>query len=487
MKLLKDLIYKCRIEQVTGSTNIAIEHLSFDSRSVQPFSLFVAVRGTVVDGHDHVARAIENGAIAIICERMPEEIKEGVTYVRVPNSASELGIVAANYYDNPSAKLKLIGITGTNGKTSVATMAFELFRALGYRCGLISTVEQRVQDRVYPTKHTTPDPIRLNQLLAEMVEDRVKFCFMEVSSHAVVQERIAGLTYSGGVFMNITHDHLDYHGTFDAYIKAKKGFFDQLPDTAFALVNVDDNHSEIMVQNTKARKRSFGVAHMADHKCRIIENQFDGLHLNIDGHEMYTRLIGSFNASNLLAVYSIAVLLGGSPLEILTQLSSLEPVRGRFQIVKAPDGVVGIVDYAHTPDALKNVLTTIRDIRTGKEKVITIVGCGGDRDRAKRPLMAKLAVEFSDSVVLTSDNPRSEDPQAIIDEMKAGLVAPDIHKCVSVVDRKEAISMAANLANAGDVILLAGKGHETYQEINGERLPFDDVKVLSETLQMLHS
>lgn len=487
MKLLKDLIYKCRIDQVIGSTNVAIEHLSFDSRNVEPFSLFVAVPGTVVDGHDHISGAIESGAVGIICQRIPDALKEGVTYVRVPDSAVALATIAANYHDHPSARLKLIGVTGTNGKTSVTTMLFDLFRAMGHRCGLISTVEQRIQDKAFPTKHTTPDPVRINELLAQMVDDRVKFCFMEVSSHAVVQHRVTGLQFAGGVFMNITHDHLDYHGTFDNYIKAKKGFFDMLPESAFALVNVDDNHSEVMVQNTKAKKRSFGVKHMADHKCRIIENQFDGLHLNIDGHDMYTRLIGSFNASNILAVYSVAVMMGGSPLEVLTQLSTLEPVRGRFQIVKAPDGVVGIVDYAHTPDALKNVLTTIRDIRTGEEKVITIVGCGGDRDRAKRPQMAKLAAEFSDSVILTSDNPRTEDPQSIIDEMKTGLSSTDALRSYSVVNRREAISMAANLAGPGDVILLAGKGHETYQEINGVREPFDDVKILSETLQMLHS
>ena len=376
MKLLKDLIYRCRIEQVIGSTNIAIEQIAFDSRKVGPFSIFVAIKGTMVDGHQHMESAIDQGAIAIICEDLPENQKEGITYVRVSNSSAALGVIAANFYDHPSAKLKLVGVTGTNGKTSVATMLFQLFRAMGDRCGLISTVDQRIQDKVFPTKHTTPDPIRLNELMAEMVQERIKYCFMEVSSHAIAQHRITGLSFAGGVFTNITHDHLDYHGTFDEYIKAKKGFFDQLPESAFALVNVDDNHSEVMLQNTKAKKRSFGIKHMADHKCRIIENQFDGLYLNIDGHDMYTRLIGAFNASNILAVYSVAVILGGSPLEVLTELSSLEPVRGRFQIVKAKDGVIGIVDYAHTPDALKNVLATIRDIRTGDEQLITIVGCG---------------------------------------------------------------------------------------------------------------
>ena len=487
MKLLKDIIYKVRIEQVVGSTNIAIEQLAFDSREVSAFSLFFAIKGTQVDGHEHIDNAVANGAIAIICEELPEEPQENITYVRVPDSAAALGVVAANFHDHPSSKLKLIGVTGTNGKTSVTTMLFRLFRGMGHSCGLISTVEQRINDKVFATKHTTPDPIRLNELMAQMVDERIKYCFMEVSSHSVVQHRITGLTFAGGVFTNITHDHLDYHGTFNNYIKAKKGFFDMLPDNAFALVNVDDNHSEVMVQNTKARKRSFGVKHMADHKCRIIENRLEGLYLNIDGHDVYTHLVGEFNASNILAVYSVAVLLGGSPLEVLTEISALEPVKGRFQIVKANDGVIGIVDYAHTPDALKNVLGTIKDVRTGNEQLITIIGCGGDRDKAKRPMMAKIAAEYSEQVVLTSDNPRSEDPQTIINEMKAGLDPSSSAKSYSVVDRKEAINMAANLAGPGDVILLAGKGHEDYQEIKGERFPFDDVKVLQETFELLHS
>lgn len=487
MKLLKDLIYKVRIEQVVGATNMAIEQLAFDSRSNGPFSLFVAIRGATVDGHQHIDGAISNGAVAVICEELPEILKEGVSYVRVPDSSAALGIIAANFYEHPSGKLKLIGITGTNGKTSVATMLFKLFRELGYKCGLISTVDQRIQDKVFPTKHTTPNPIRLNELLAQMVEERVKYCFMEVSSHAVVQHRITGLRFAAGVFTNITRDHLDYHGSFNEYIKAKKGFFDLLPSDSFALVNSDDNHSEIMVQNTEARKRSFGVKHMADHRCRIIENRLDGLYLNIDGHDVHTPMIGAFNASNILAVHSVAVQLGESPLEVLTAISSLEPVKGRFQIVRAGDGVMGIVDYAHTPDALKNVLSTIKDVRTGNEQVITIVGCGGDRDKGKRPLMAQIAAEYSDQVVLTSDNPRSEDPQVIINEMKAGLDPVAAAKSFSVVDRREAINMAGNLAKAGDVILVAGKGHEDYQEIKGERFPFDDVKVLSETFQLLHS
>lgn len=486
MKLLKDILYRVRIEQVVGSTNTAIEAIAFDSRKVVSFTAFVAVRGTQVDGHAFIEKAIESGASAIICETIPAELKEGVTYVRVEDAAATLGIMAANFFDHPSKQLKLVGITGTNGKTSTATLLFRLFRVLGYKCGLVSTVETRIGQRTIPSTHTTPDAIRLNELLAEMVEERVAFCFMEVSSHSVVQERIAGLQFAGGVFMNITHDHLDYHGTFAEYIKAKKRFFDQLPATAFALVNADDANSAVMLQNTKATKRSFAVKSMADHRARIIENQLTGLHLNIDEYDMYSRLIGEFNASNLLATYTVATLLGEVPLNVLTALSDLEPPRGRFQVVRSNGGVIGVVDYAHTPDALKNVLTTINDVCGENEQVITVLGCGGDRDRTKRPIMARIATDLSSHVVLTSDNPRTEDPMAILEEMRQGVQLTDQGRVWSNADRKEAIRQAVGMAKSGDVVLVAGKGHETYQEISGMKHPFDDVAVLKETLELLH-
>lgn len=486
MKLLKDILYKVRIEQVEGSTNTAIEKITFDSRQVVPFTAFVAVRGTQVDGHEFIEKAVESGASAIVCEELPATLKDGITYVRVPNAMEALGILAANYFDHPSKELKLVGITGTNGKTSVATLLFRMFRALGYKCGLISTVEIRIGQKTIASTHTTPDAVRLNELIAEMLDAGVTHCFMEVSSHSVVQERITGLRFAAGVFTNITHDHLDYHGTFAEYIKAKKRFFDQLPASAFALVNADDANSAVMLQNTKATRRSYAVRTMADHRARVIENQLTGLHLNIDGHDVYARLVGEFNASNLLAVYATAILLGEVPMNVLTALSDLEPPRGRFQVVRGGGGILGIVDYAHTPDALKNVLTTINDICAGNEQVITVVGCGGDRDRTKRPVMAQIAANLSGHVVLTSDNPRSEDPMAILNEMRTGIAALDQHRVFVNPDRREAIRQAVSMAKAGDVVLLAGKGHETYQEIAGVKHPFDDAAVLKETLELLH-
>ena len=486
MKLLKDILYRVRLEQVVGSTNVAVERIAFDSRNVVPFTAFVATRGTQVDGHDFINKAIEGGANAIICEELPTELKDGVSYVRVADAASTLGIMAANFFDLPAKQLKLVGITGTNGKTSVATLLFRLFRALGHKCGLISTVEIRIGTRTIPSTHTTPDSVRLNELLAEMISEGVAYCFMEVSSHSIVQERIAGLRFTAGVFTNITHDHLDYHGSFAEYIKAKKRFFDQLPSEAFALVNADDANGSVMVQNTKATKHSFAVRNMADHRARIIENQLTGLHLNIDGHDMYSRLIGEFNASNLLAVYTTAILLGETPINVLTALSDLQPPVGRFQVVRSTGGVVGIVDYAHTPDALKNVLSTINDVCQENGNVITVVGCGGDRDRAKRPVMARIATELSSHIVLTSDNPRTEEPMAILDEMLSGVAEGDRNRVWVNSDRREAIRQAVGMAKPGDVVLLAGKGHETYQEINGVKHPFDDVAVLKETLELLH-
>lgn len=506
MRLLKDILYKARLEQVVGSTNAAIEHITFDSRAVKPLTAFVAIKGTKSDGHDFIPKALELGASAIICEKLPQELKDGVTYVRVADSQHALAVLATNFHQHPSRDLKLVGITGTNGKTSTATLLYRLFRSLGHKCGLISTVEIRIGAQVIDATHTTPDAVRLNELLRTMVDEGITHCFMEVSSHSVVQERITGLHFAVGAFTNITHDHLDYHGTFAEYIKAKKRFFDQLDAGAHALTNADDPNGDVMLQNTRAHRHSYAVRNMADHRARIIENAITGLHLNIDGHDVYTRLVGEFNASNLLAVYGTALLLGEQPVNILTALSDLEPPRGRFQIVRpsldtglpartdntgkdagiAGSTIVGIVDYAHTPDALKNVLTTINDTCSDEQRVITVVGCGGDRDRTKRPIMARIAAELSHQVVLTSDNPRSEDPNTIIHEMRVGLNSADLSRVFVNADRREAIRMAVGLARPGDVVLVAGKGHETYQEIAGVKHPFDDAAVLKETLELMH-
>lgn len=485
MKPLKDILYRTFLEQVVGDTDVKVAHIAFDSRQVVPGTAFVAVRGAQGDGHRFIEGAIANGAVAIICEDLPERIAQEVTYVRVTDSRHALAIMAGNFHDHPDRKLKLIGITGTNGKTSVATLLYELFTALGHSAGLISTVEIRMGGHVLPATHTTPDPLRLAALLEQMVDLGITYCFMEVSSHAVVQERISGLTYAGGVFTNITHDHLDYHKTFDAYIQAKKGFFDMLPEGAFALVNADDVHGAVMLQNTKAHKVTYALRNMADHRARIIENQLTGLQLNIDGQDLYTRLVGEFNASNILAVYGTAVRLGQPKMEVLTALSGLEPPRGRFQVVRGNSGVIGIVDYAHTPDALKNVLGTIAAVCGDRDHVITVVGCGGDRDRAKRPVMAAIAASMSRNVVLTSDNPRSEEPMAIINEMRGGVLPADQPRVFVNADRQEAIRQAVGMAARGDVVLVAGKGHEDYQEINGVRHHFDDVEELRKTLEFL--
>ncbi len=483
MKLLRDILYKTNLQEVHGSTNIAVTSITFDSRKVAKDSLFVAIKGTQSDGHTFIDKAIELGAIAIVCEKLPENLNEKISYVRVNDSSVALGYMAANYYDQPSESLKLIGITGTNGKTTTVTLLFQLFRALNIKTGMFTTVRNMINTEEIPATHTTPDAIEVNRMLKMMVDAGCKYAFMEVSSHSVVQHRIAALNFAGGVFTNITHDHLDYHGTFDAYIKAKKGFFDMLPSSAFALVNKDDAHGSVMVQNTKALKRSFSIRAAADYHCRILENQFSGLHLNIDGTEMWSKLIGSFNASNMLAVYATAILLGQEKLNVLTTLSTLSPVEGRFQYFRSESGITAIVDYAHTPDALKNVLGTIRDIRTGNEQVITVVGCGGDRDRAKRPVMASIVCELSNRVVFTSDNPRSESPEAILEEMKTGVEVKYERNVISIVDRKEAIRTAIALAKPGDIVLVAGKGHEKYQEIKGVKHPFDDMNVVRESLK----
>jgi UDP-N-acetylmuramoyl-L-alanyl-D-glutamate--2,6-diaminopimelate ligase len=478
MAILQDILYGVAIEQVLGSTSVKVEQITFDSRKVFPNSLFVAIKGTQSDGHQYIPQVEESGAGVIVSEVLPQEIKENITYVKVANSAKALGIIAANFYDNPSSKLKLVGVTGTNGKTTVGTLLYKLFRELGYKVGLISTVENQINDVIIPSTHTTPDQIALNKLLAQMVDAGCDYCFMEVSSHAVAQYRIEGLVFAGGIFTNITHDHLDFHLTFDNYIKAKKAFFDHLPKPAFALTNVDDKNGEVMLQNTKAGKKSFALRSMADFKCKVIENQFSGLHLDIDGQEVYFKLVGDFNAYNILAVYATAMLLGQDKIDVLTILSELSGAEGRFDYIISPNKVVGIIDYAHTPDALSNVLSTIENIRNGNESIITIIGCGGDRDKTKRPVMARTACDWSTKVIFTSDNPRSEDPEAIIRDMQEGVSPVNQRKVLTIVDRKEAIKTACHLAKPGDIILLAGKGHEKYQEINGVKTDFDDKKIL---------
>ncbi|NQY11440.1 MAG: UDP-N-acetylmuramoyl-L-alanyl-D-glutamate--2,6-diaminopimelate ligase [Flavobacteriales bacterium] len=485
MKVLKDILYKVRIVEVVGSTDIAVRSIHSDSRAVGGESLFIAIKGIQVDAHKYIAQTIESGVIAIVCEELPENIIKGVTYVKVESTTVSLPVMASNFYDSPSEKLSLIGITGTNGKTTTVTLLQMLFKELGYKVGLLSTVVNMIDGEEIPSTHTTPDPIQLNELLFRMVEENCSHCFMEVSSHALIQERVGGLTFKGGVFTNISHDHLDYHGTFKEYIKAKKKFFDELPRSAFALINIDDKNGEVMVQNTSARVLSFALKSMADYKAKVIENDISGLHLIIDDNEIWARLIGEFNAYNLLVVYAVGILLGEDKLELLTVISSLSPVEGRFQRVESIESIKAIVDYAHTPDALKNVLEAIQDVRTGNGKIITVIGCGGNRDNEKRPLMAKVACEFSDKVILTSDNPRNENASDIIKQMEKGVNAMSQRKTLSIVDRKEAIKTACSLADHGDIILVAGKGHEKYQEINGEKLPFNDVQVLEDTLKMM--
>jgi UDP-N-acetylmuramoyl-L-alanyl-D-glutamate--2,6-diaminopimelate ligase len=480
LKLLSDILYKTRLEEIIGSTNVAISSVTFDSRKVKKDSLFIATRGTASDGHHYIELAIESGAVAIVCEDLPETLKENVTYVKVLDSSASLGYIACNFYDNPSEKLKLVGITGTNGKTTTVTLLFNLFRGLGYNVGLLSTVENKINTTVIPSTHTTPDALALNELLSKMVEAGCQYAFMEVSSHAIVQHRITGLKFIGAAFSNITHDHLDYHKTFEEYIRAKKLFFDNLQDDAFALTNKDDRNGMVMLQNTKAKKYSYGLKSIADFKCRVVENHLNGLLLSIDNQEVWVKLIGSFNAYNVLVVYAISHLLKQDRVQVLTTLSNLNSVEGRFQYIKSKTGIVAIVDYAHTPDALKNVLETIKDIRTGNEQVITLAGCGGDRDSAKRPIMAQIACEYSNKVILTSDNPRSENPEDILNQMQAGINPVDAKKTLRISDRKEAIRTAVAFAKEGDIILIAGKGHEKYQEIQGVKHPFDDFEIVKE-------
>ncbi|MFN7295070.1 MAG: UDP-N-acetylmuramoyl-L-alanyl-D-glutamate--2,6-diaminopimelate ligase [Bacteroidota bacterium] len=483
MKLLSDIIYKAGIEEVIGATHVAVEGICFDSRKVHKLSLFVAVKGVNSDGHAFINKAIEDGAVAIICSTIPDTLDSDVTYIRVKDTSYALGIIASNYYDNPSSKLKLVGVTGTNGKTTTVTLLYHLFKFLGYKTGLISTVKNYIDTTEYVATHTTPDAVQLNELLAKMVDSGVSYCFMEVSSHSVVQHRITGLQFAGAGFSNITHDHLDYHGTFDNYLAAKKGFFDQLHSDAFAIVNKDDRHFAVMMQNTKATKKTCSINQQADFKAKIVENHFSGLQLQLDGTEVWTKLIGSFNAYNILMVYAIAISLKQDRTNVLTAISSLNPVDGRFQFIRSSNGITGIVDYAHTPDALINVLKTIHDIRTGNENIIVVVGCGGDRDAAKRPVMAEIACKMGNKVILTSDNPRSENADEIINQMMKGVDAVAKKKVLCITDRRQAIKTACALANSNDIILIAGKGHEKYQEINGVKHPFDDMHELSEQLQ----
>ncbi len=482
MKILKDILYKSSIRETLGSTKIEIQSVSFDSRKAIPGSLFIAIKGNNVDGHDFIEKAIENGAIAIVCENIPEIIYDNITIIRVKDSAFSLGNIASNYYNNPSSELKLIGITGTNGKTTIATLLHNLFNSLGYKVGLLSTISNKIDENIIPATLTTPDAMQLNSLLRRMVDENCSYCFIEVSSHAIDQNRIAGLEFTGGIFTNITHDHLDYHKTFDEYLKVKKKFFDLLPSGAFALSNIDDKNGAVMLQNTKASKYTFSLKSVSDYKCKIIENRFSGLNLEIDGQHIWCRMAGSFNAYNLLSVYASALLLGEDKSEVLTIISNLEAIEGRFDFIKTDDNIIAIVDYAHTPDAVKNVLNTISNIRTRNEQVITVLGAGGDRDKEKRPIMAKIACEQSDKVILTSDNPRSEEPESIIENMKSGVEAIHYKKVLTIVNRKEAIKTACALAGDGDIILIAGKGHEKYQEIKGVKYPFDDKAILKEIL-----
>jgi UDP-N-acetylmuramoyl-L-alanyl-D-glutamate--2,6-diaminopimelate ligase len=485
MMLLDDILNGVELKDLTGSRAVAIASICFDSRKVEQDTLFVATVGTQVDGHQYIASAIERGAIAIVAEKLPSERVEGVTYIRVENSSQALGILAANYYDNPSEQLKLVAVTGTNGKTTVTTLLHKLYLSLGKKAGLLSTIVNKIGETEIPSTHTTPDAVSLNKLLAEMVSQGCEYCFMEASSHAIHQHRISGLCFEGALFTNISHDHLDYHKTFDEYILAKKALFDNLRSDAFALVNKDDKHGMTMLHHCKAQQHTYALKSMSDFKCKVLENQFEGLLLNIDGQEVWTKLVGQFNAYNLLAIYATAILLGEDQLQTLTAISTLGAAEGRFQTIRSDEGVVAIVDYAHTPDALKNVLKTIQAVRTNNEKLITVVGCGGDRDAEKRPLMAKIACDLSDQVILTSDNPRTEDPAAILTDMQAGVEAHQFKKTLTIADRKEAIKTACVFAEASDIILVAGKGHEKYQEIEGVKHPFDDTEELSNAFKLL--
>jgi UDP-N-acetylmuramoyl-L-alanyl-D-glutamate--2,6-diaminopimelate ligase len=479
---IEEILIGINVITAAETKNIEVSSVEFDSRKVKKDSLFIAVKGYKTDGHDFIESAIKAGAIAVICESIPDHPKENICWIKTDDSAKALGLAASNYFGNPSSSLKLVGVTGTNGKTTIATLLYRMFLRLGYKCGLFSTVCNYINEKEYEATHTTPDPVQLNRLLSAMVEEGCDYAFMEVSSHSADQKRIAGLKFEGGIFTNLTHDHLDYHKTFDNYLLAKKSFFDSLPQSSFALVNIDDRNGRVMLQNCPARHYTFSVRGMADYRSSIIEQSFAGMGLKIQGEEVWTRFIGDFNASNLLAVYAASELLGAPKNEILTVLSDLHAVAGRLEVIKSPGGISGIVDYAHTPDALLNVIDTINKIREGSVQLITVVGAGGDRDRTKRPEMAAICAEGSTKVILTSDNPRTEDPEKIIDEMEAGITPEHKGKILRITDRHVAIKTAVMMANEGDVILIAGKGHETYQDIMGVKNHFDDREELKNAL-----
>lgn len=484
--ILQDILYRVNIRAVKGNTNTTINHLRIDSRKVKAGDCFIAVKGHAVDGHQFVETAVANGAVAIVCETMPENVHEKVVYIQAENSSVAAGYMSHNFFGEPSLKVKLVGVTGTNGKTTIATLLWKLFSALGYKCGLISTVQNQVGDQIVSATHTTPDAISVNSLIKQMVDNGCDYVFMECSSHAIHQHRIAGLQFAGALFSNITHDHLDYHKTFDEYIRVKKSWFDGLPASSFAISNMDDKRGMVMLQNTGAKKYYYSLKTLADFKGKILDNSLTGLHMMVNEQEVYFRLIGEFNAYNLLAVYGAAVCLGKDKMEVLQVLSTLSGAEGRFDYtVSKAERVVGIVDYAHTPDALLNVLATIKNLKQGHEQVITVVGCGGDRDKTKRPIMAEVACEYSDKVIFTSDNPRSEDAMDILKDMEAGVPVVARKKYISIADRKEAIKTAISLAHKEDIVLIAGKGHEKYQEINGVKFDFDDKKVLEAMFELL--
>ena len=485
MIYLKDILYRVSLEAVVGNTTLAVNDIHFDSRKVGFNDVFVAVRGTQTDGHEYINKAVEQGALAIVCEEMPQQTVNGITYVKVKNAQQALAYMADNFYGNPSANLKLVGVTGTNGKTTVASLLYQLFTKAGYKVGLLSTVQVMVAEDKFPATHTTPDSLTINSYLQKMNEAGVEYCFMEVSSHGIAQHRTTGLKFAGGIFTNLTHEHLDYHNSFAEYRDVKKAFFDQLPASAFALTNVDDKNGTVMLQNTKAKKYTYALKSVADYKANILENGFGGMLLKINEHEVWTKLIGNFNAYNVLAIYAASELLGLTTLESLKYISELNAVSGRFQYYISEGKITAIVDYAHTPDALQNVLETINSIRTKNEELITVVGCGGDRDRSKRPKMGHIASALSTKVIFTSDNPRTEDPDKIIEEVEGGVEPQNFKKVMSISSRLQAIKTACQLANPNDIILIAGKGHETYQEINGVRKDFDDFKIVSETLKEL--
>lgn len=477
---LNELLKAIQPTQVIGNQEVEIKEVNIDSRQVREGDLFMAMRGTQTDGHAYIASAIEKGAVAVLCEDLPEQLNDGVTYIQVKESEDAVGKLATAFYGDPTSKMKLVGVTGTNGKTTIATLLYNMFRKFGYKVGLISTVCNYIDGEAIPTEHTTPDPITLNKLLGRMADEGCKYAFMEVSSHSVAQKRIGGLKFAGGIFTNLTRDHLDYHKTVDNYLKAKKAFFDGLPKNAFALTNLDDKNGLVMTQNTKAKVCTYSLRSISDFKGKVLEDGFEGMSLDINNIEVFVQFIGRFNAANLLAVYGTACLLGKKPEEVLLALSILRPVSGRFDSLRSPQGYTAIVDYAHTPDALANVLDTINEVLNGRGKVITVVGAGGNRDKGKRPIMAQEAVKQSDKVIITSDNPRFEEPQDIINDMLAGLNKEESRKVISIVDRKEAIKTACMLAQTGDVILVAGKGHENYQDIKGVKHHFDDKEVLQE-------